>query len=107
MKRKTTLRTEYYGESRRWDMRTTGVMALAIAAVFVAMAGIASPAHAVLKIAPTEAEPGHPFTIIDTPAKRIVDGSVAVFRFFGIETVLPLRTHKPYNTAQSRLASRM
>lgn len=88
-------------------MRTASVMALAIAVVFVAMAGIASPAHAALKIAPTEAEPGHPFTIIDTPAQRIVDGSVAVFRFFGIETVLPLRTHKPYNTAQSRLASGM
>jgi len=88
-------------------MRTARVMALAIAVVFVALAGIALPAHAALKIAPTEAEPGHPFTIIDTPTQRIVDGSVAVFRFFGIETVLPLRTHKPYNTAQSRLASRM
>src|SRR3989304_4376070 len=108
MKRKATSRNERYGESRRWDMRTARVMALAIAVGFVAMAGIALPAHAALKVAPTARgpEPGPPVPITDPPTRRMVDGSVALFRFFGIETVLPLRTHKPYNTAQSRLPSR-
>ncbi len=52
------------------------------------------------KIAPTEAAPPHPFTIIDTPYARLVDGSVAVFKLNGAETIIPLNTHKPYKTAQ-------
>jgi hypothetical protein len=67
----------------------------------------ASSAYADLKVAPTQAEPGHPFTLIDAPNQRIVDGSLAVFRLFGLETIVPLRTHKPYNTAQGRLSSNM
>lgn len=59
------------------------------------------------KIAPTEAAPPHPFTIIDTPDGRLVDGSVAVFKFNGAETILPLNTHKPYKTAQGAIPAGM
>ncbi len=59
------------------------------------------------KIAPTEAAPPHPFTIIDTPDGRLVDGSVAVFRLNGTEVIIPLKTHKPYNTAQGNLPAGM
>lgn len=61
----------------------------------------------VTKIAPSEAETGHPFTIIDTSQRRLVDGSVAVFRLGALEVQLPLKTHKPFNTAKGRLASDM
>lgn len=61
----------------------------------------------VTKIAPPEAEAGHPFTIIDTSGRRLVDGSVALFRQGSLEVQLPLRTHKPFNTATGRLASDM
>ncbi len=56
------------------------------------------------KIAPTEAVPPYPFNIIDTAARRLVDGSVAVFRLNGVETIIPLNTHKPYNTANGSLS---
>jgi hypothetical protein len=59
------------------------------------------------KIAPTEAAPPHPFTIIDTPNGRLVDGSVAVFRLNGTEMVIPLKTHKPWNTAKGMLPADM
>lgn len=60
------------------------------------------PAHAdPTKIVPTDgAEPGHPFTIIDTGQARLTDGCKAVFKLGGSETVVDLRTHKPYNTAK-------
>lgn len=61
--------------------------------------------YAKVKIAPNEAHPGHPFTIVDTPQGRITDGSVAVFILDGIETIIPLRTHKPGKTAQGELPS--
>jgi len=64
-------------------------------------------ADANTKVAPTEAEPGHPFTIIDTPDGRLIDGSVAVFKRDGVEFVLPGHTHQPYNTMQGRLATDM
>jgi hypothetical protein len=76
-------------------------------AILAALCIFAGPAYAPTKIAPTKAETGHPFTIIDTPEKRLVDGSVAVFKLDGLETVLPLRTHKPYNTAQGRIDPNM
>jgi hypothetical protein len=52
------------------------------------------------KIVPIDgADPGHPFTLIDTGERRLTDGCQAVFRLGGSETVVDLRTHKPYNTA--------
>ena len=59
------------------------------------------------KIAPTEAEPPHPFTIIDTPDGRLVDGSLAVFKLNGAGTILSLNTHKPYNTAKGAIPEGM
>ncbi len=57
-----------------------------------------------LKIAPTQAKPGEPFTIVDTPDGRLVDGSVAVFRLAtGAMIEASLRTHNPHKTAQGRL----
>lgn len=64
-------------------------------------------AWATTKMAPTEAETGHPFTIIDTSGQRLVEGSVAVFRLGGLEVSRALRTQKPFNTAQGRLAPDM
>ena len=55
------------------------------------------------KIAPTKGEPGHPFTIINTPEHRLIDGSKAVFKLGDAEVVIDLRTHKPYSTAQGVL----
>lgn len=59
------------------------------------------------KIAPTKGEPGHPFTIIDTPERRLIDDSKAVFKLDGSETVVDLRTHKPHATAQGELPQGM
>ena len=59
------------------------------------------------KIAPTVAPAGDPFSIVDAAAKRLVDGSVAIFRLGGIVTILPLETHHPYSTARGRLAADM
>lgn len=68
---------------------------------------MADSAFASTKIAPTQAEAGHPFTIIDTAQRRLLDGSVAVFRLAGLEVKLPLRTHKPFNSAHGWLAPNM
>ena len=59
------------------------------------------------KIAPTVAPAGDPFSIVDAAAKRLVDGSVAIFRLGGIVKILPLETHHPYSTARGRLAADM
>ncbi len=56
------------------------------------------------KIAPAEAVPPHPFTLIDTPSGRLVDGCVALFALNGQTTEISLRTHKPYVSAQGQLA---
>lgn len=55
------------------------------------------------KIAPVEAEPAHPFTIIDTPEGRLIEGSVAVFVLNSAETVVALRTTKSQKTAKGIL----
>ena len=70
--------------------------------VVAAKPGGVPPPHAdPTKIVPTDgAEPGHPFTIIDTGERRLTDGCVAVFKLGGSETVVDLRTHKPYKTAK-------
>jgi len=63
--------------------------------------GVPPPHADPTKIVPTDgAEPGHPFTIIDTGQRRLTDGCQAVFKLGGSETVVDLRTHKPYNTAK-------
>jgi hypothetical protein len=82
------------------------IKVLAISSCLVILAALcifAGSAYAPTKIAPTEGEPGHPFTIIDTPEGRLVDGCVAVFELYGDEIVISLRTHKPHKTAQGRL----
>ena len=68
---------------------------------------IAVNAFGKTKISPPQAEPGHPFTIIDTSQRRLVDGSVAVFSSGGRQFTVELRTHKPFNTAQGRLPLEM
>lgn len=65
-------------------------------------AGTAPP-----KISPTEGDAGHPFTLIDPQEARLANGAVAVFQAYGIEVVVPVRTHKPYKTAQGRLPQDM
>ena len=86
-------------------MKKLQVLFFSVSALVFAL--FISVAEANTKIAPTEAEPGHPFTIIDTPEGRLIDGSVVVFKLDGLEVVLPGRTHKPFNTMQSRLAPDM
>ena len=85
-------------------MKTHVIVNLFAVLVFSALAGVA---YGVTKIAPTQAEAGHPSTIIDTQQRRLIGGSVAVFRLGGLEVVLPGRTHKPYNTMQSRITPDM
>lgn len=82
---------------RRREIGSLIAVTMLLAFVFV------GEAWAPTKIAPTEAEPGHPITIIDTPEGRLVDGSVAVFTLNGATLEIPLRTHKPFKTAQGRL----
>jgi hypothetical protein len=77
------------------------VAVIAMIAVPVA-GGVTQP-----KIAPTEAAPPYPFTIQDIDGRRLVEGSVAVFRLNGVETVIQLETHKPWNTAQGMLPAGM
>jgi hypothetical protein len=63
----------------------------------------AKPAHTPdpTKIVPTDGgQPGHPFTIIDTPAGRLVDGTKAVFKLGGTETVVDLKMNKPHKPAK-------
>lgn len=86
-------------------MKTAGLLMLS----FLLLLPLTIPATAgTTKIVPTDgAEPGEPFTIIDTPDGRLVDGSVAVFKLSGSERTVPLRTHKPFNTAQRRLPTDM
>lgn len=63
--------------------------------------GVPPPHADPTKIVPTDgAEPGHPFTIIDTGQARLTDGCKAVFKLGGSETVVDLRTHKPHKTAK-------
>ncbi|MDH3688362.1 MAG: M23 family metallopeptidase [Gammaproteobacteria bacterium] len=85
-------------------MKTRVIINLFVVLVFSALAGVA---YGVTKIAPTQAEAGHPFTIIDTPKRRLIGGSVAVFKLGGLEVLLSGRTRKPYNTMQGRLAPDM
>ena len=68
---------------------------------------IAANALGKTKISPSQAEAGRPFTIIDTSQKRLLDGSVAVFSSAGRRIEVPLRTHKPFNTAHGRLSLEM
>ena len=68
---------------------------------------IAANAFGKTKISPSQAEPGHPFTIIDTSQRRLLDGSVAEFRSAGWQFTVNLRTHKPFNTAHGRLPLEM
>jgi hypothetical protein len=64
--------------------------------------------YAPTKIVPTDgAEPGHPFTILDTPAGRLVDGCQAVFNLGGSQTTIDLRTHRPYKTAKGEIPADM
>lgn len=79
------------------------VMILILPGFVVNPASAAKPAHTPdpTKIVPTDgAEPGHPFTIIDTPAGRLVDGTKAVFKKGGAEVVVDLRTNNPHKTAK-------
>lgn len=82
-------------------------LVLTIALLVSGTSAVLAASQGQTKIAPTEAAAPHPFTIIDTPDGRLVDGSVAVFRLNGVETVIPLKTHKPYNTAQGNLPAGM
>jgi len=60
----------------------------------------------VTKIAPDHASAPHPFTLIDTPSGRLVDGSVVVLTSTDHgSTAILLKTHAPYNTAQGDLPS--
>jgi hypothetical protein len=89
-------------------MKTRTLFLTLLASILPLIFGLfVSVADANTKIAPTVAGPGHPFTIIDTPEGRLIDGSVAVFKLGGLEVVLPGRTHKPHNTMQGRLAPDM
>jgi hypothetical protein len=89
-------------------MKTRTLFLTLLASILPLIFGLfVSVADANTKIAPTKASSGHPFTIIDTPEGRLIDGSVAVFRLGQLEVVLPGRTHKPYNTMQGRLAPDM
>ncbi|MBI5508034.1 MAG: hypothetical protein HY903_04705 [Deltaproteobacteria bacterium] len=57
-----------------------------------------------VKIVPADgAEPGEPFTILDTDQGRLGDGSVALFTKSPAVVDIGLRTHAPYKTAQGRL----
>jgi hypothetical protein len=82
--------------------RALAVSALSALFATVGLTG-ASAGVGVTKIAPGEAEAGHPFTVLDSGMGRLVDGSVAVFELDGQLVTMPLDTHKPYNTAQGRL----
>lgn len=74
--------------------------------ILMVLSILAQPAYAPTKIAPTEAEPGKPFTVIDTPHGRLVNGTVAIFRTAQAPQItIPLRTHAPGMTAQGRLPS--
>ena len=57
------------------------------------------------RIAPTSAKPGHRFTIVDTPAGRLTDGSVAVFTSSGSANDFSLTTHRPFMAAQGQLST--
>jgi hypothetical protein len=59
----------------------------------------------VTKIAPSEAEPGEPFTLIDTDRGRLIGGSAALFFpvLGGGPIEVSLRTHRPFKTAHGRL----
>ncbi|UCH88328.1 MAG: hypothetical protein JSV49_08675 [Thermoplasmata archaeon] len=86
------------------------VLILIMPGLMVNPAQAAKPTHTPdpTKIVPTDgAQPPHPFTVIDTPAGRLVDGTVAVFKKDGGETVLDLRTHKPFKTAKGELPEGM
>ena len=50
---------------------------VACCVLLLATAGSASAG--VAKVAPTQAAPGEPFTIIDTELARLIEGSVAIF----------------------------
>ncbi len=54
----------------------------------VLVIGIVSPATpscgGQIKIAPTKAAPPHPSTLIDNGGRRLVKGSVAMFRLIGV-----------------------
>jgi hypothetical protein len=83
-------------------LRRFVIIGLVALVASLGLSGVAVGAG-VTKVAPTQAEPGHPFTLIDTGLARLVDGSEAIFRLGGIQVVIPLDTHNPYNTAQGRL----
>ena len=67
--------------------------------IILGILGLSQDAWAPTKIVPTLAEPVHPFTLIDTPEGRLMDGTVAVFTFNGASTEVSLETHKSDKTA--------
>lgn len=98
------------GDCKMWQVsRRYFLKVLAAAGAWVAVYGAKIPwAWAPTKIVPTDgAPPGHPFTIIDTPGGRLVDGVKAVFKSGGgTETLVDeLNTHKPWKTAQGTVPS--
>ncbi len=81
-------------------MKKLGLLILLLVTVLLSAGIVQAPT----KIVPTDgAGPGHPFTIVDTPEGRLVDGTKAVFKKDGSETLADLRTHSPYKTAKGSL----
>lgn len=75
-----------------------------VATLLLAIAAAPSAtARGVVKTAPSEAPPGHPFTVIDTTGRRLVPGTTAFLRLGDYEFPVPLRTHKPFDTAKGRI----
>ena len=67
----------------------------------------ADSAFGVTEIAPRKGKVGGPFTITDTPHRRLVAGSVAVFSSASRQFTVPLHTHKSRTTARGRLPATM
>jgi hypothetical protein len=84
-------------------MKALVVIPAIVSILILGTLGLSSDAWAPTKIAPTEASTPHPFTIIDTPDGRLSDGAVAIFTLSGSQTIIPLKTQKPFMTAQGQL----
>jgi len=81
-------------------MRAQFVIPVLASILILGVIGLSEDAWAPTKIAPTKGEPGHPFTVIDTPEGRLAEGSVCMFTLNGSTTEVDLKTNKKGKTAK-------
>jgi len=83
-------------------------VAVVIVLLFPSVSAVsAANVHGLTSIAPVKAAAPHSFLIMDTGRRLVDDNCVAVFRLNGVDTIIPLHSHKLYFMAMGWLPAGM